>query len=210
GFALPLLSRLNLTERSPQVLVLAPTRELAIQVADSFSKYAQCLTGFSVTAIYGGQDYEVQFRQLRRGPQVVVGTPGRIIDHINRGTLKLNSIRTLVLDEADEMLNMGFLDDVKLILENTPPERQIALFSATLPQPIREIADQHLQEPAQITIRRKTATADNIRQRAVFVPPRAKIDVLTRFLETESTDGVIVFTRTREATMEVAEQLVQA
>jgi len=209
GFALPILSRLDMTRKNPQVLVLAPTRELAMQVANSFSTYAGGLPGFSVAAIYGGADYNTQFRQLKRGVQVVVGTPGRVIDHINRGTLDLSGIRCLVLDEADEMLNMGFLADVQFVLEKTPKQRQVALFSATLPGPIRSIAQQYLNDPAKITIQTKTMTADSIRQRAVMVHPREKIDVLTRFLEAEDTDGVIVFTKTREATVTVAEQLTR-
>ncbi|MCA9084670.1 MAG: DEAD/DEAH box helicase, partial [Planctomycetaceae bacterium] len=209
AFALPILTRLDPEQREPQVLVLAPTRELAIQVARSFKTYARCLPDFHVTAIYGGSDYEPQLRALKRGVQVVVGTPGRVIDHIKRGTLDLSSIRCLVLDEADEMLNMGFLDDVRFVLENAPEDRQIALFSATLPEPIREIAEEYLNNPSRISIRRKTMTAESIRQRAVFVAPRDKMDALRRFLELEETDGVIVFTRTREATAEVAEQLVR-
>jgi len=210
AFALPILSRIDVEKRKTQVLVLAPTRELAIQVANSFTTYASCLKGVEVAAIYGGTDYDSQFRQLRRGVQIVVGTPGRVIDHINRGSLDLSEITCLVLDEADEMLNMGFLEDVQFVLEKTPANRQIALFSATLPGPIRDIAQQYLTDPAKITVKKKTMTADSIRQRAVFVAPRDKIDVLTRFLEAEETDGVIVFTRTREASVQVAEQLAQS
>ncbi|WP_231753197.1 DEAD/DEAH box helicase [Rosistilla carotiformis] len=209
AFALPILSQIDLRAPTPQVLVLAPTRELAIQVAKSFSTYGACIPGFGVCAIYGGQDYEAQFRQLRRGVQVVVGTPGRVIDHINRGTLKLDGIRCLVLDEADEMLNMGFLEDVEFVLKHAPDERQIALFSATMPTPIRLIADRYLTDPATITIKKKTMTADSIRQRAVFVAQRDKVDALTRLLEVEETDGVIVFTKTRDATITVAEELSQ-
>lgn len=209
AFALPILSRLDFQQRKPQVLVLAPTRELAIQVANSFTTYGAKLPGFSVAAIYGGHDYEAQFRQLKRGVQVVVGTPGRVIDHINRGTLDLSELRCLALDEADEMLNMGFLEDVQLVLDHTPEDRQVALFSATLPAPIRNIAQQYLKDPVRITIKQKTMTAESIRQRALFVPPRDKIDVLTRFLEAEESDGVIVFTKTKDATVTVAEQLCQ-
>jgi ATP-dependent RNA helicase DeaD len=209
AFALPILSRINLERRTPQVLVLAPTRELAIQVTESFSTYASCLPGFAVTTIYGGQDYEPQLRQLRRGVHVVVGTPGRVIDHVNKGTLDLSGIGCLVLDEADEMLNMGFLEDVQFVLEQTPDERQTALFSATLPAPIREIASQYLNDPAKIIIKRKTMTAESIRQRALFVAPRNKIDVLTRLLDVEETDGVIVFTKTKVATLSVAEKLAR-
>jgi len=207
AFALPILSRIKPGQRKPQVLVLTPTRELAIQVAKSFSTYGACLSRFNVVAIYGGQDYDAQFKQLRRGVEVVVGTPGRVIDHIKRGTLDLSAIECLVLDEADEMLNMGFLEDVQFVLEQTPDQRQIALFSATIPGPIRTIAQTYLKDPVKITIKTKTMTADSIRQRAVFVAHRDKIDVLARFLEVEETDGVIVFTRTKDATITVAEQL---
>ncbi|MFK8112466.1 MAG: DEAD/DEAH box helicase, partial [Rubripirellula sp.] len=209
AFALPILCKLSKKSRKPQVLVLAPTRELAMQVSKSFSTYGANLPNFSIATIYGGQDYEPQLRQLRRGVQVVVGTPGRVIDHINRGTLDVSGLKCLVLDEADEMLNMGFLEDVKFVLEKTPDERQIALFSATLPGPIRGIAERYLNDPIQITIKRKTMTAESIRQRAIFVSPRDKIDVLTRILEAEETDGVIVFTKTKIATLSVAENLTR-
>lgn len=210
AFALPILSLIDTgrqASRNPQVLVLAPTRELAIQVSNSFSTYGAFLPGFTVTTIYGGQSYDSQFRQLKRGVNVVVGTPGRVIDHIKRGTLNLSELGCLVLDEADEMLNMGFLDDVKFVLEHTPEERQVALFSATLPAPIRKIAETYLSNPARVTIKQKTMTADSIRQRALFVTPRNKVDALKRILEAEDTDGVIIFTKTREATVTVADQL---
>ena len=210
AFALPILSLIRTgrdAPRAPQVLVLAPTRELAMQVCDSFSTYGANLSGLNVLSIYGGQSYETQFRQLKRGVQVVVGTPGRVIDHIKRGTLDLSELGCLVLDEADEMLNMGFLDDVKFVLEQTPEQRQVALFSATLPAPIRRIAEEYLDDPARITIKRKTMTADSIRQRALYVPERDKPAVLKRILEAEVTDGVIVFTKTRDATVSVADQL---
>jgi len=210
AFALPILSRLNKSQGSPQVLVLAPTRELAIQVAKSFSTYASSLPDFRVAAIYGGQDYEPQLKQLRRGVHVVVGTPGRVIDHIKRGTLNLDGLECLVLDEADEMLNMGFLEDVEFILEQSPAERQIALFSATLPEAIRKISQRYLNDPAKITIKKKTVTADSIRQRVLFIAPRLKLEVLKRFLEVEETDGVIVFTKTKDATISVAEKLSRA
>ncbi|MEO9593813.1 DEAD/DEAH box helicase, partial [Rhodopirellula bahusiensis] len=209
AFALPILSRVDVRNRRPQVLVLAPTRELAIQVARSFTKYGADLDGFQVAAIYGGQDYEPQLKQLRRGVQVVVGTPGRVIDHVKRGTLDLGSLDCLVLDEADEMLNMGFLEDVQFVLEKSPEGRQVALFSATLPKPIRKIADEYLNDPARITIKSKTITAASVRQRALFVSPRDKIDALTRILEVEETDGVIVFTKTKDSTLSVAEKLSQ-
>ncbi|MCM2370509.1 DEAD/DEAH box helicase [Aporhodopirellula aestuarii] len=209
AFALPILTTIDTSKYHPQVLVLAPTRELAIQVARSFSTYGATIPGFAVAAIYGGQDYEPQLKQLRRGVQVVVGTPGRVIDHVNRGTLDLAKLDCLVLDEADEMLNMGFLEDVQFVLEKTPVTRQVALFSATLPGPIRDIADEYLKSPARITIKKKTATADSIRQRAIFVSPRDKIDALVRLLEVEETDGVIVFTKTKDATISVAESLTR-
>ncbi|MBB3207192.1 ATP-dependent RNA helicase DeaD [Rhodopirellula rubra] len=209
AFALPILTTIDTSKYHPQVLVLAPTRELAIQVARSFSTYGAKVPGFAVAAIYGGQDYEPQLKQLRRGVQVVVGTPGRVIDHVNRGTLDLGKLDCLVLDEADEMLNMGFLEDVEFVLEKTPVTRQVALFSATLPPPIRNIADEYLNDPARITIKKKTATADSIRQRALFVSPRDKIDALVRLLEVEETDGVIVFTKTKDATISVAESLTR-
>jgi ATP-dependent RNA helicase DeaD len=209
AFALPVLSRINMEQRAPQVLVLAPTRELAIQVARSFENYASNLNDFRVAAIYGGQDYEIQFRALRNGVQVVVGTPGRVIDHVKRGTLDLSKINCLVLDEADEMLNMGFLEDVQFLLQHAPEDRQIALFSATMPPAIQDIANDYLNDPAEIKIKRKTMTAESIRQRAVFVSIRDKFDALTRILEAEETDGVIIFTKTRESTLQVADQLCQ-
>ncbi len=207
AFALPILSRIKIKKRSPQVLVLAPTRELAIQVAKSFKTYASGLSKFSVLPIYGGQDYEPQLRALRRGVHVVVGTPGRVIDHIKRGTLDLTGITTLVLDEADEMLNMGFLEDVEFVLEKAPDQRQIALFSATLPAPIRKISERYLTDPITITIKTRTMTADSIRQRALFVAPKNKITILKTILESEDTDGVIVFTKTKDATIQVADKL---
>lgn len=210
AFALPLLSQLSPHTRHPQVLVLAPTRELAIQVATSFETYGACVPHLNICCIYGGSSYEPQFAQLRNGAAVVVGTPGRIIDHINKGTLDLSRLKCLVLDEADEMLNMGFLDDVQLILDKTPEQRQIALFSATLPAPIAAIADRYLKSPIKITVKKKTLTADSIRQRAVFVAPRDKVHALCRFLEAEATDGVIVFARTKAATQAIADGLQYA
>ena len=207
AFALPILSRIEVGRKKPQVLVLTPTRELAIQVARSFATYGSGLRGFAVAAIYGGQDYTAQFRQLRNGVEVVVGTPGRVIDHIKRGTLDLSGIDCLVLDEADEMLNMGFLEDVQFVLDQAPDKRQIALFSATLPPPIRNISKRYLTDPARITIQKKTMTAESIRQRALFVMPRDKVDVLKRILEVENTDGVIVFTNTKDASVRIAEDL---
>ncbi len=207
AFAMPILSRLEIRPGKPQVLVLTPTRELAIQVSKSFEKYAACQPGFQVATIYGGQSYDLQLRKLRQGVQVVVGTPGRVIDHVKRGTLNLGEVSCLVLDEADEMLNMGFLGDVQFVLNQVPDERQIALFSATLPGPIREIANDYLADPVRVTIKTKTMTADSIRQRALFVSHRDKLDTLKRILEAEETDGVIVFTKTKDATVTVAENL---
>ncbi len=207
AFAMPILSRIEIRKGAPQVLVLAPTRELAIQVSESFEKYAICQPGFNVATIYGGQSYDVQLRKLRKGVQVVVGTPGRVIDHIKRETLNLSHVKCLVLDEADEMLNMGFLEDVQFVLKQIPDERQIALFSATMPSAIRDIAKNYLNDPVKITIKAKAMTADSIRQRALFVSPREKLDTLKRILEAEETDGVIVFTKTKESTTVVAEKL---
>ena len=207
AFALPILSKIDLDQHDPQVLVLAPTRELAIQVAEAFQKYAHHMKGFHVLPIYGGQDYGIQLRQLTRGTHVVVGTPGRVMDHMRRGTLKLDKLKTLVLDEADEMLRMGFIDDVKWVLEQTPPTRQIALFSATMPSVIRKIAERYLNNPEQISIQGKTTTAVTIRQRYWTVSGRNKMDVLTRILEAESFDGIIIFVRTKTATVEIAEKL---
>ncbi len=207
AFALPLLSRIDLSVSTPQVLVLAPTRELAIQVAEAFQRYASHMPGFHVLPIYGGQDYQVQLRGLRRGVHVVVGTPGRVMDHMRRATLNLSALRCLVLDEADEMLRMGFIDDVEWILEQTPPERQTALFSATMPPPIRTIAERYLRNPQEISIRLRTTTAATIRQRYWVVSGLQKLDALTRILETEDFEGVLIFVRTKIATVELAERL---
>jgi ATP-dependent RNA helicase DeaD len=207
AFALPALTRIDLSKHEPQVLVLVPTRELALQVAEAFLKYAAHLQGFHVLPIYGGQSYQPQLNALRRGVHVVVGTPGRVIDHMNRGTLKLTGLTLLVLDEADEMLRMGFVDAVESILEQTPPKRQVALFSATIPAPIRRIASKHLRSPVEVTIKSKTSTATNIRQRYWMVSGVHKLDALTRILEAETFDGMLVFTRTKQATVELAEKL---
>jgi ATP-dependent RNA helicase DeaD len=207
AFALPLLSRINLKKKKPQVLVLTPTRELAIQVAEAFQRYAGHINGFHVLPIYGGQDYERQFRRLKQGTHVVVGTPGRVMDHIRRETLHLDMLSCLVLDEADEMLRMGFIDDVEWILEQTPGERQIALFSATIPSAIRRIAHKYLQDPVSITIKALTATVEATRQRFWMVSGFHKLDALTRILEAEPFDGVIVFVSTKTATVELSEKL---
>jgi len=208
AFALPILTNLDLKQKDPQALVLAPTRELAIQVAEAFQTYAGHIKGFHVLPVYGGQDYSGQIRALRRGVHVVVGTPGRVMDHMRRGTLKLDSLTTLVLDEADEMLRMGFIDDVEWILEQTPPTRQIALFSATMPKEVRRIATAHLNNPEQITVEMKTATAASIRQRYWPVTGmQNKLDALTRILEAETFDAMLVFVRTKLATVELADKL---
>ncbi|WP_432746037.1 DEAD/DEAH box helicase [Methylobacter sp. G7] len=207
AFALPILSRIDLKQKDPQVLVLAPTRELAIQVAEAFQRYASHLKGFHVLPIYGGQDYSTQLRQLKRGAHVVVGTPGRVMDHMRKGTLNLKGLSFLVLDEADEMLRMGFIDDVEWILEQIPEQRQIALFSATMPSVIRKIAQQYLNEPVHVTIKVTTASAENIRQRYWMVSGVHKLDALTRILEAETFDGMIIFVRTKTATVELAEKL---
>jgi ATP-dependent RNA helicase DeaD len=206
AFALPLLSKIDLSLRATQVLVLVPTRELAMQVAEAFERYASHLPSFNVVAIYGGQSYTPQLKSLRRGAHVVVATPGRVMDHLKRGTLQLDSVRHLVLDEADEMLRMGFIDDVEWVLQQAPPERQVALFSATMPPAIRRIAQQHLRSPVQVTISHK-ATASKIRQRYWIVSGMHKLDALTRILEAETYDGMLVFTRTKQSTVELAEQL---
>jgi len=207
AFALPILARMDLSKTKPQALVLAPTRELAIQVAEAFQRYAAKLPGFHVLPIYGGQSYGPQLGGLRRGVHVVVGTPGRIIDHLERGSLDLSQLTTLVLDEGDEMLRMGFIDDVEAVLKKTPPTRQIALFSATMPAPIRRIAQTYLQNPIEISIKSKTTTGANIRQRYWWVSGLHKLDALTRILEAESFDAMLVFTRTKQATEELAEKL---
>ena len=207
AFALPILSRIDLAQRDPQALVLVPTRELAIQVAEAFQKYAGQLPGFHVLPIYGGQSYTPQLQALKRGAHVVVGTPGRVMDHLERGALGLGGIRCVVLDEADEMLAMGFVDAIDAILARTPPQRQVALFSATMAPAIRRIAQRHLREPREITIRGKTTTAAGTRQRYWLVSGLHKLDALTRILEVISFDGMLVFARTKLATVELAERL---
>ena len=208
AFALPALARLQQTGgEGVRVLVLTPTRELAIQVAEAFGSYASHLKGFHVLPIYGGQNYTTQIRQLKRGVQVVVGTPGRVMDHLRRGTLVLDTLQTLVLDEADEMLRMGFIDDVEWILEQTPEGRQTALFSATMPRQIERIARKHLNDPVQISIEGKRETAAAIHQRFWMVSGLQKLDALTRILEVERFDGMLIFVRTRTLTTELADKL---
>ncbi|HHW4679540.1 MAG TPA: DEAD/DEAH box helicase [Xylella sp.] len=207
AFALPLLTRTEVTKTKPQVLVLAPTRELAIQVAEAFQRYAAAISGFRVLPVYGGQSYGQQLTALKRGVHVVVGTPGRVIDHLERGTLDLSELKTLVLDEADEMLRMGFIEDVEEVLRKLPASRQVALFSATMPPQIRRIAQTYLQNPIEVTIATKTTTASNIRQRYWWVSGIHKLDALTRILEVETFDAMIIFVRTKAATEELAEKL---
>jgi len=207
AFALPILSRIDIKQTTPQALVLAPTRELAIQVAEAFQSYASHIKGFHVLPIYGGQSYGPQLSSLRRGVHVVVGTPGRVIDHIEKGSLDLSQLTTLVLDEADEMLRMGFIDDVEHILQQTPENRQTTLFSATMPPAIKRIAKTYLRDPQEVTVAAKTGTAENITQRYWLVSGMHKLDALTRILEAEPFDGMIIFARTKLGTEELATKL---
>ncbi|MFP3344161.1 DEAD/DEAH box helicase [Halomonas sp. SIMBA_159] len=207
AFALPLLSRLELSRREPQVLVMAPTRELAQQVAASFSKYGQNLKGLEVAILCGGQEYREQLGALKRGAQVIVGTPGRIIDHLDRGSLKLDGLSALVLDEADEMLRMGFIDDVKRVVADTPKDAQRVFFSATLPTEIERIVNRYLVNPVKVAIESRTTTGENIEQRIVRVDGGAKLEAVARILEVEPVDAAIVFVRTRAACTTLVEQL---
>lgn len=207
AFALPVLERLDVAQKTPQALVLAPTRELALQVCEAFESYASKMKGVHVLPVYGGQGYGVQLSALRRGVHVVVGTPGRVMDHLAKGTLDLSELQYLVLDEADEMLKMGFAEDVEQILAQTPVEKQVALFSATMPAQIRRLAQQYLRDPEEITIKSKTATNTNITQRYLVVSYAQKVDALTRILEVENFDGMIVFVRTKNETETLAEKL---
>jgi ATP-dependent RNA helicase DeaD len=207
AFALPMLARLDAGQRKPQVLVLAPTRELALQVAAAFNSYAAQLPGVRTVAVYGGADFRDQIHQLKRGAQIVVGTPGRVMDHMRQGTLDLSELRALVLDEADEMLRMGFIDDVEWVLSQLPEQRQVVLFSATMPAEIRRISQQYLSSPAEITIRTKAADAGRIRQRYLVVQGPHKQPALERVLESEGGEGVIIFARTKAITLSVAESL---
>jgi ATP-dependent RNA helicase DeaD len=208
AFALPLLARLDLANKTPQALVLTPTRELAIQVAEAFQKYAHHMPGFHVLPIYGGQSMVIQLRALSRGAHIIVGTPGRVMDHLERKSLSLDGLKTLVLDEADEMLRMGFIDDVEWILEHVPTSRQTALFSATMPDPIRRIAQRYLRDPQQVKIRAATATVSTIKQKYWQVRGADKLEALTRMLEVEEDfDAAIIFVRTKTATVELADKL---
>ncbi|WP_308491081.1 DEAD/DEAH box helicase [Microbacterium terrisoli] len=207
AFALPVLERLDLAQKTPQALVLAPTRELALQVCEAFESYASKMKGVHVLPVYGGQGYGVQLSALRRGVHIVVGTPGRIMDHQAKGTLDLTELKYLVLDEADEMLKMGFAEDVEQILAQTPEDKQVALFSATMPAAIRRLAQKYLRDPEEVAIKTKTTTNQNIRQRYLVVSYAQKVDALTRVLEVENFDGVIVFVRTKNETETLAEKL---
>ena len=207
AFGLPLLHRLDPTARTPQVLILTPTRELALQVCEAIRSFAAAMGDVRVLAVYGGADFRDQIQQLRRGVPIVVGTPGRVMDHMRQGTLDVSGLRTLVLDEADEMLRMGFLEDVEWVLEQLPPTRQVVLFSATMPTEIRRLTRRYLTDPAEVTIRTKGAEGRRIRQRFLTVPSPRKLEALERVLEAEGGEGVIVFARTRAVTLEVAEAL---
>ena len=207
AFALPFLSKLDEKQKSPQILVLTPTRELAIQVAEAFQSYAKHIKGFHVLPIYGGADIGGQLRGLQRGAQVVVGTPGRMLDHLRRRSLDLSQIKGLILDEADEMLRMGFIDDVETILAKTPPECQRALFSATMPPAIKRVADKYLGDAEVVSIQNKTKTVERIAQSHLMVKGHQKMDALTRILDVEQFDGMIIFVRTKSSTLEIAEKL---
>ncbi|GAB1264241.1 DEAD/DEAH box helicase [Aurantivibrio infirmus] len=207
AFALPILANLDIKQKNPQALVLCPTRELAIQVAEAFQTYASFIKGFHVLPVYGGQDMGGQLRGLRRGAHVIVGTPGRLLDHLNRKSLDLSEIKTLVLDEADEMLRMGFIDDVETILQRTPDNRRVALFSATMPPVIRKVANKYLNKPEEIRIETSVTTNENIEQHYWLVTGTNKLDALTRILEVETFDGMIIFVRTKTATVELADKL---
>lgn len=207
AFALPVISHLDISVKRPQAMVIAPTRELAIQVAEAFQSYAKHIKGFHVCPIYGGQDYQIQLRALKRGAQVIVGTPGRLMDHMRRGSLKPESINTVVLDEADEMLKMGFIDDIEWILEQCPKERRTALFSATMPVSIQNIAKKYLNKAEKIQIKPAKNTLEQIEQSYIRVPKEQKLEVLTRYLEVEEVDAVIIFSRTKTYAAELSEKL---
>ncbi|PHQ81545.1 MAG: DEAD/DEAH box helicase [Coxiella sp. (in: Bacteria)] len=207
AFALPILSNLNVATKKPQALIMAPTRELAIQVAEAFQSYARHMKGFQVTPIYGGQDYQIQLRALKRGAHVIVGTPGRVMDHMRRKTLDLTGVKTVILDEGDEMLRMGFVDDIEWILEQIPHKHQTSLFSATMPVTIQKIAKRHLTNPQKILIKSKQGTVDTIEQFFIRVAKNQKLEVLTRFLEVEDVQAAIIFSRTKNCSTELAEKL---
>jgi ATP-dependent RNA helicase DeaD len=208
AFGLPLLERLKDGERCPRALILAPTRELALQVTDALKSYAKLLR-LRITTIYGGTPYSGQLRALASGVQVVVGTPGRLLDHLKRGTLDLSKVEVLVLDEADEMLRMGFIEDVETLIEATPSDRQVALFSATMPSAIRRIAQKHLNNPATIRVESGAMTTEHIDQHWVCVPNRHKVDALIRILSAEARGTALIFARTRRSCAEVADTLAK-
>ncbi len=210
AFVLPILSKIDVSSRDTQALILTPTRELCMQVAQVLTELSAGMKGLRVLAVYGGQGFSEQLVALKRGVHVVVGTPGRVMDHMRRQTLNLEKLSVLVLDEADEMLHMGFIEDVDWILEQTPAERQTALFSATMPPEIRRIARKHLREPEEIMISAANTTADNITHRYWITHNSNKIEVLARILETEEHDGVLIFARTKSGTLEIAERLADA
>lgn len=207
AFSLPFLNTIDANLKAPQILVLAPTRELAIQVAEAVGEFAKYLKGIKILALYGGQRYDVQLRALKQGPQIVVGTPGRLLDHLNRGTLDLSSLKGLVLDEADEMLRMGFIDDVESIMNAIPENHQTALFSATMPAPIRRITKRFMKNPKEVQIKSTGRTAPDISQQYWTVRGLRKNDALIRFLEAEDFDAAIIFVRTKTATLDVADVL---
>src|SRR3990167_1867126 len=207
AFALAILSQLDFSSLRPQVLVLAPTRELAIQVAEAFQSYAKQQPNFHVLPIYGGQSYTIQLKALKRGAQVIVGTPGRIMDHLRRKTLVTSALTTLVIDEADEMLKMGFIDDVNWILEQIPQQHQTALFSATMPPPIQKIAQKYLHNPLTIQMQSSAKTVAAIQQFYTLVSNQYKLEALTRFLEIEDFEAALIFVRTKLETINLAEKL---
>ena len=207
AFALPILNNIKIEQKDPQVLVLAPTRELAIQVAEAFQTFSRNIKGLHVLPIYGGTEYSGQLRGLKRGVHIVVGTPGRVMDHIKKGSLKLADLSTMILDEADEMLKMGFIDDVEWILSHAPEKRQIILFSATMPNQIKKIAQKYLNNPSEVIIKQKATTATTIDQKYWLVSGVRKLDALTRILESETFDAIIIFVRTKNSTVELAERL---
>ena len=207
AFSLPLLNNLDPELKAPQILVLAPTRELAVQVAEAMTDFSKHMRGVNVVALYGGQRYDVQLRALRQGPQIVVGTPGRLLDHLKRGTLDLSKLSGLVLDEADEMLRMGFIEDVETIMAQIPEGHQTALFSATMPEAIRRITRRFMKEPQEVRIQSSVTTRPDISQSYWTAYGMRKNEALVRFLEAEDFDAAIIFVRTKNATLEVAEAL---
>src|SRR5262245_30302760 len=207
AFALPVLSKIDLAQHAPQALVLTPTRERAIKAAESFQNYAAKLPGFHALPIYAAPSYTPQLKGLKRGAHVIVGTPGRLIDHVQSGALDLSQLKYLVLDEGDEMLQMGFVDDIEQIFQQTPEDKQVALFTATLPHAIRRIAQEHMRDPREIVVKARGEAAPKIRQRYWFVSGLHKLDALTRLLEVENFDAVLVFVRTKIETVELANRL---